>query len=78
MEEYNETINNGPIKRKMYVINLRVTPDKYKSLPDYMKRYCNINVSRISCESMDVVRITVSVQHVEKVQMKREFTKREN
>jgi hypothetical protein len=47
MEEYNETINFDPIKRKMHIVNLRVTPDRYKSLPDYLKKYCNTNVSTI-------------------------------
>ncbi len=44
MEEYNETINSCPMKRQMKVVNLRVTIDKYKRLPEYLKKYCNNNV----------------------------------
>lgn len=44
MEEYNETINSCPMKRKMKIVNLSVTSDKYKRLPEYLKKYCNNNI----------------------------------
>lgn len=47
MEEFNETIDIGPIKRKMKVVNLLVTSEKYERLPEYLKKYCNKEVSTL-------------------------------
>ena len=41
MEEFNENIEFAPIERKMNKVHIVVSAEKFKHIPEYMKKYCD-------------------------------------